>query len=221
MVLEGFSSCNLVNLSLADLTNSVTCTCLQCCELLTQQWEVKSLGQNTVTGLFTHPNTTTPKLWARTNHYKDLAIWSLFFSSTHTTKLPTSLTLHKWVQHKQGTTHYWGQLSFPIISVNPKFSGPDFSTDFCKNTCICTQTQNSPSQNNIHLYLPCKMETAMSGTKAVKNQAAPASCFKNQEMNSLSIDQISVPFLEHQNHQQLDIICPPELCWGLNWSCWL
>lgn len=38
------------------------------------------------------------------------------------------------------------------------------------------------------------MEIVMSGTKAVKNQAPPASCFKKQAMNSLSIDQISVPF---------------------------
>lgn len=52
------------------------------------------------------------------------------------------------------------------------------------------------------------MEIAMSGTKAVKNQAPPASCFKNHEMNSLSTDQIPVPFPEHQNHQQLDITCP-------------
>lgn len=60
------------------------------------------------------------------------------------------------------------------------------------------------------------MEIAMSGTKAVKNQAPPASCFKNPEMNSLSIYQISGPFLEHQNHHQLGIICPPELCWEPN-----
>lgn len=39
------------------------------------------------------------------------------------------------------------------------------------------------------------MEIAMSGIKAVKNQAPPASCFKHHEMNSLSIYQISVPFL--------------------------
>lgn len=60
------------------------------------------------------------------------------------------------------------------------------------------------------------MEIAMSGNKAVKNQAPPASCFKTHEMNSLSICQISVPFLEHQNHHQLDIICPLKLYWGPN-----
>lgn len=152
--------------------------------------------------------------------------YSVFFfsSSTHPTKLPASLTLHKWVQHKQGTTHYWGNgasSSFQWTQILlTKFSGPDFFTGFCTDTCICTQTQNSPSQNNTHLYLPCKMEIATSGTKAVKNQAPPASCFKNHEMNSLSTYQISVPLLEHQNHHQPGIICPPELCWGPNWSCW-
>lgn len=71
---------------------------------------------------------------------------------------------------------------------------------------LYTEILNTPSQNSSSLYPLCKMEIATYGT--MKNQASPASCFKNHEINSLSISQISVPFLEY--HHQLD-----DVWWNL------
>lgn len=114
-----------------------------------------------------------------------MRIWlfSLFFfsSSTHPTKLPASLTLHKWVQHKQGTTHYWGQWSFLVISVNPNIAPEHkvlwtrlFHWLLYRHLYLYTNTEFSKSEQ--HPFI----STLQNGNSYVRNQGCEESSTPSQ-----------------------------------------